>query len=61
MEKRLIYKKHIVYCPLYCFKVLYLILLFLDPTATEGDDKEEEDEDKYVDEVDMPGTKVRYF
>ncbi|KPJ16200.1 Pre-mRNA-splicing factor SLU7 [Papilio machaon] len=29
-----------------------------DPTATEGDDKEEEDEDKYVDEVDMPGTKV---
>ncbi|CAG4974705.1 unnamed protein product [Parnassius apollo] len=29
-----------------------------DPTATEGDEKEEEDEDKYVDEVDMPGTKV---
>ncbi|XP_068633882.1 pre-mRNA-splicing factor Slu7 [Battus philenor] len=29
-----------------------------DPTATEGDDNEEEDEDKYVDEVDMPGTKV---
>ncbi|CAH2046865.1 unnamed protein product, partial [Iphiclides podalirius] len=29
-----------------------------DPTATKGDEKEEEDEDKYVDEVDMPGTKV---
>ncbi|KAJ0183098.1 hypothetical protein K1T71_001074 [Dendrolimus kikuchii] len=28
-----------------------------DPTATEEDDAEE-DEDKYVDEVDMPGTKV---
>lgn len=34
-----------------------------DPTATEDDDNAEEDEDKYVDEVDMPGTKVciRYF
>lgn len=31
--------------------------LELDPTATEEDDAEE-DEDKYVDEVDMPGTKV---
>lgn len=30
-----------------------------DPTATEDDDNAEEDEDKYVDEVDMPGTKVR--
>ncbi|VVC87078.1 pre-mRNA-splicing factor Slu7 [Leptidea sinapis] len=29
-----------------------------DPTATEEDDNEGEDEDKYVDEVDMPGTKV---
>lgn len=29
-----------------------------DPTATEDDDNAEEDEDKYVDEVDMPGTKV---
>ncbi|CAG9562351.1 unnamed protein product [Danaus chrysippus] len=29
-----------------------------DPTATEEDDLEGEDEDKYVDEVDMPGTKV---
>ncbi|CAH2267880.1 jg13011 [Pararge aegeria aegeria] len=29
-----------------------------DPTATEEDELEGEDEDKYVDEVDMPGTKV---
>lgn len=31
--------------------------LFVDPTAVDEDDAEE-DEDKYVDEVDMPGTKV---
>lgn len=29
-----------------------------DPTAAEDDDNDGEDEDKYVDEVDMPGTKV---
>lgn len=35
-----------------------LFVVFADPTATEDDDNADEDEDKYVDEVDMPGTKV---
>lgn len=34
------------------------MVAFTDPTATEDDDNADEDEDKYVDEVDMPGTKV---